>query len=162
MILYHGSHTAIEKPDLSFSRLRTDFGKGFHTTPIREQAIDWSRRYIFERKTAVVSSYSFLEDVNEDISRFRILEFNTHSKRWLDFITANRLGHADTEQWDLVIGGVANDRIFNTLELYFRNALTSAEAIRRLRYNKPNFQYCFRSQTLIDGHLHFSESEEIE
>ena len=34
MILYHGSYKAIEKPDLSFSRLRTDFGKGFYLTSI--------------------------------------------------------------------------------------------------------------------------------
>ena len=30
MILYHGSYAAIEKPDLSFARQRTDFGRGFY------------------------------------------------------------------------------------------------------------------------------------
>jgi len=39
MIMYHGSYKAVEKPDLAFSRLRTDFGKGFYLTPIKSQAL---------------------------------------------------------------------------------------------------------------------------
>ncbi|MDR1247545.1 MAG: DUF3990 domain-containing protein, partial [Clostridiales Family XIII bacterium] len=37
MILCHGSGVAVEKPNLSFSRERTDFGKGFYLTPLKEQ-----------------------------------------------------------------------------------------------------------------------------
>lgn len=33
------------------------------------------------------------------------------------------------------------------------------EAIGRLRYNKPNFQYCFKKQDLIDKYLKFIGSE---
>jgi len=161
MILYHGSYRAIEKPDLSFSREKTDFGRGFYTTPVKEQAVNWSRRFLREGGAAVISAYAFLEKAGDSISRFRILEFNTHSKKWLDFITASRLGQPLEVQWDLVIGGVANDKVFNTLELYFNGELTSAQAIRRLRYNKPNFQYCFKNQELINDFLHFSDAEEI-
>ncbi|MDR1827235.1 MAG: DUF3990 domain-containing protein [Methylobacteriaceae bacterium] len=161
MILYHGSYAAITKPDLSFARLKTDFGSGFHTTPIREQAVNWSKHFLREGKPAVVSAYAFLEKAGEDISRFKVLEFNTHSKKWLDFIMANRLGQPVGERWDLVIGGVANDKVFNTLELYFKGELTSAQAIRRLRYNKPNFQYCFKNQVLINDYLHFAGAEDV-
>jgi len=35
------------------------------------------------------------------------------------------------------------------------------EAIKRLRYEKPNLQMCFRTQTLIEKYLTFIESEEI-
>jgi len=38
MQLFHGSYLAVEKPDISFSRDNVDFGRGFYTTPIREQA----------------------------------------------------------------------------------------------------------------------------
>lgn len=38
MILYHGSYVEIKEPSLSFSRDNLDFGKGFYTTPIKEQA----------------------------------------------------------------------------------------------------------------------------
>ena len=42
MILYHGSYLSVKTPDTSFSRDNVDFGKGFYTTPIREQAISWA------------------------------------------------------------------------------------------------------------------------
>jgi hypothetical protein len=161
MILYHGSCSAIEKPDLAFARERTDFGRGFYTTPIKEQAERWARRLSADKKAAVVSSYKFLERTDEDISSYRVLEFNAHSKKWLDFITANRIGPQPEEAWDLIIGGVANDKVFNTLELYFKGEYTEREAIRRLRYNKPNYQYCFKSKELIDCYLRYSGSEEI-
>jgi len=45
MKLYHGSFTAIEAPNLSFSRDTTDFGKGFYTTTIQLQAEKWAERY---------------------------------------------------------------------------------------------------------------------
>lgn len=41
MILYHGSYLEIVKPDLKHSRDNVDFGRGFYTTPIYEQAEKW-------------------------------------------------------------------------------------------------------------------------
>lgn len=38
MIVYHGSYCRVERPELTFSRKKLDFGKGFYITPIREQA----------------------------------------------------------------------------------------------------------------------------
>lgn len=162
MILYHGSYVTIEKPDLSFSRLRTDFGKGFYVTPLKEQAISWSRRFIKEHGTAVISSYNFQAEAENTLpSEVKILEFDTHSVEWLDFITACRLGRPVDAEWDFVIGGVANDKVFDTLQLYFDGLIRAEEAIGRLRYNKPNFQYCFKNQSLIDEHLRYISAEVI-
>ena len=36
MIVYHGSYCRVERPELTFSREKLDFGKGFYITPIRE------------------------------------------------------------------------------------------------------------------------------
>ncbi|GHT87387.1 hypothetical protein AGMMS49960_10410 [Betaproteobacteria bacterium] len=161
MILYHGSHVAIEKPDLSFSRTRTDFGRGFYLTPIKEQAIKWSNRFARERGQAIISLYGFLqkpavEKLSDDL---KILEFDTHSVEWLDFITACRLGQEVDGEWDLVIGGVANDKVFDTLQLYFDGNIDADTAIGRLRYNKPNFQYCFKNQQIIDKYLQYLSCE---
>jgi hypothetical protein len=160
MILYHGSYTAIEKPNLSFSRLRTDFGRGFYLTPLKAQAMSWSQRFLRERGAAALSIYEFLPDHGNGLpSEIKVLEFDTHSLEWLDFITACRLGKSVDTEWDLVIGGVANDKVFDTLQLYFDKLIGPEDAIRRLRYNKPNFQYCFKTQSLIDGYLRFTGSE---
>jgi hypothetical protein len=162
MMLYHGSHRAIEKPDLSMSRLRTDFGKGFYLTPIKAQAVDWSRRFIRERGSAVVSAYEFLPRGDDRLPKnIKILEFDSHSLEWLNFITACRLGKPIDTKWDLVIGGIANDKVFDTLQLYFDELISAEEAIGRLRYNKPNFQYSFKRQSLIDKYLQFAGSEVV-
>jgi hypothetical protein len=162
MILYHGSYLAIEKPDLSMSRLRTDFGKGFYLTPLKDQAVSWSQRFLRERGTAIVSEYNFLPRIEDQLPKdTKVLEFNTHSREWLDYITACRLGTPVDAEWDMVIGGVANDKVFDTLQLYFENLIDANEAIGRLRYNKPNFQYCFKRQYLIDKYLQFTGSEAI-
>lgn len=163
MILYHGSYMAIERPDLSHSRKLVDLGAGFYTTPLKEQAVRWSEHFKAKGEKAVVSSYGFLERPAEDVlpKTLNILEFNTHSIEWLDFITACRLGRPVDQEWDLVIGGVANDKVFDTLQLYFDGLVPAEEAIRRLKYNKPNYQYCFKNQQLIDNYLHFVEAEEM-
>jgi hypothetical protein len=163
MILYHGSYSAIEKPDLSFCQNRTDFGKGFYLTPIKEQAIHWAKRFIKERGKAVISLYGFLQKpaVDKLPENIKILEFDIHSEEWLDYITVCRLGQESVTKWDLVIGGVANDKVFDTLQLYFDGLINAAEAIKRLRYNKPNYQYCFKNQQLLDDYLMYLEGHII-
>jgi len=162
MILYHGSYKAIEKPNLSFSRIRTDFGKGFYLTPIKTQAQSWSQRFLRELGTAVISIYDFLPKSEDKLpSDVKILEFDSHNIEWLNFITACRLGKTVDTNWDLVIGGVANDKVFDTLQLYFDGLIRAEEAIGRLKFSKPNLQYCLKSQVLIDKYLHFTRSEVI-
>ena len=159
MILYHGSYAVINQPDLSFSRLRTDFGKGFYLTPLKEQAISWAQRFCREYGQAFVSEYMFLLKPDAKLPyEIKTLEFLDHNRQWLDFITACRLGQPGDEEWDLVIGGVANDKVFDTLQLYFDKLIRAEEAIGRLKYSKPNIQYCFKSQALLDEYLKFRGS----
>lgn len=44
MILYHGSNIEIEKIELSKCRPYKDFGKGFYTTELQEQAEKMAKR----------------------------------------------------------------------------------------------------------------------
>ena len=159
MILYHGSYLTIETPDISFSRDNVDFGKGFYTTPIKEQAISWARRFKQKHGQSVVSIYEIDKKVLRD--NVSVLEFDTYCDEWLDFVVLCRSGrHGENiEKYDVIIGGVANDKVFNTIELFFDNLIDKAEAIKRLRYEKPNQQYCFKSQDVIDKCLKFISSE---
>ena len=159
MILYHGSYIAIEKPDIQYARLKTDFGRGFYLTPHREQALRWSARFLRSRGSAAISVYSFLPEPARMPKEARILEFDAHNLDWLNFITSCRLGQATDDAWDLIIGGVANDKVFDTLQLYFDRLLSADEAIGRLRYDKPNLQYCFKTQAFIDEFLQFMTAE---
>ena len=156
MILYHGSYLTIEKPDLSFSRNTVDFGKGFYVTPFKEQAAKWAARFKDTKGDSVISAYEFDDSI---ISELRILEFDTYSEGWLDFIVNCRKGNPALGEYDIIAGSVANDKVFDTIEEYVQGYRTKKQALGRLRYEKPNWQYCFKKQEIIDEFLHFIESE---
>ena len=89
----------------------------------------------------------------------KILKFDSYSEKWLDFILNCRRGK-DSADYDLVVGGAANDKVFNTVELFFGGLIDKAEAIDRLRYEKPNLQICFRTEKALFL-LHFEGSETL-
>ena len=157
MILYHGAYIEISKPDIIHSRENVDFGRGFYTTPIYEQAVKWCGKFKKRGKDGVVSFYEFDETA---FDRMKILKFNFYSEEWLDFIL-NCRRRKDTTDYDIVIGGVANDKVFNTVELFFDGLIDKREAINRLRYEKPNLQICFRSEKALDKYLKFERSEQV-
>lgn len=157
MILYHGSYIEIPNPDLEHSRLNVDFGQGFYTTPIYDQAVKWCSKFKRRGKNGIVSRYRFNEEAYREV---KTLTFDSYSEKWLDFILNCRRGK-DTTDYDIVAGGVANDRVFNTVELYFDNLIDKEEALKRLRYEKPNLQICFRTETVLKKYLHFEGSEQV-
>ena len=67
----------------------------------------------------------------------------------------------DSSDYDIVSGGVANDRVFDTIELYFENLISRSEAIGRLAMEKPNLQICFRRQEIMDNYLKFERSYRV-
>lgn len=157
MILYHGSFVEIREPDLKHSRANVDFGRGFYTTPIYEQAVKWCGKFKRQGKDGVVSCYRFDERAYREL---KVLRFDSYSEEWLDFILTCR-SEKDTSDYDIVVGGVANDKVFNTVELYFEHLIDKSEAITRLRYEKPNLQICFRTGAAIEKYLHFEGSEPV-
>lgn len=157
MILYHGSFIEVSHPDIVHSRKNVDFGVGFYTTPLYEQAEKWCKRYQDKGRNAYISVYELDEKALED---YEILRFESYSEEWLDFIM-NCRSENDTSDYDVVMGGVANDKVFNTVELYMSGLIDKQEAIGRLKYEKPNYQLAFRTQRVIDAVLCFKECEKL-
>ena len=159
MILYHGSLKEISLPDVYHSRNKLDFGKGFYLTPIKEQALSWAlRRKRQSGKKAVISAF----DLDIDVCRknFHVLEFVGYTEQWLEFIASCR-SLTDNSNFDMIIGSVADDRIFDTLELFFEGFIDKKEAMNRLRYTEPNLQICIRSQIILSQYLKFIRSEAV-
>ncbi|MGN0242796.1 MAG: DUF3990 domain-containing protein [Lachnospiraceae bacterium] len=156
MIIYHGSYMEVKNPDVSLSRANVDFGKGFYTTPLQEQAIKWARRFKEKRGNSIVSVYELDEEKMH--KEFLVKEFSSYSDEWLEYIVACRSG-ACVSQYDVIIGGVANDKVFDTIELFFDGLIEKSVAIDRLRYEKPNLQICFCSQDAINQCITFQGSE---
>lgn len=156
MTLYHGSYIEIKYPDLQHSRSNVDFGRGFYATPIYEQAEKWCGKFIRRGNSGDITEYEF-DDAS--LAELKVLKFDTYSEEWLDFILLCRRGQ-DISDYDVVIGGVANDKVFNTVELFFDGLIDKTEAIKRLRYEKPNLQVCLRTSKAIT-HLKFKRSVKL-
>ena len=156
MIVYHGGSVAVSVPDLVHSRKAVDFGPGFYVTPIREQAIRWSEKRKRRDGMAVVSRYEFDEAA---VDGLKILRFDSYSEEWLDFIVACRRLQ-DASDWDIVVGGVANDKVFDTLEAFFDGFATKEQTIGKLRIATPNLQICLRSEMALHA-LAFLGSEPV-
>lgn len=157
MILYHGSCVEVSAPDVEHSRKNVDFGQGFYVTPIYDQARKWAEKFARRGKPAVISRYRFDEN---GLNECKTCVFESYSAEWLSFILDCRSGR-DSSDYDIVVGGVANDRVFNTVELFFDGLIDQEEAIKRLKYEKPNLQIAFRSQCAINRYLHFEGSEQL-
>lgn len=157
MILYHGSYTEVAAPDIAHSRITVDFGRGFYTTPLWEQAQKWCKKFKDRKEAAIISVYTLDESAFREC---RVKKFDSYSEEWLDFILKCRRGD-DRTDYEIVMGGVANDKVFNTVELFYDGLIDRVEAIKRLRYEKPNFQVAFRSNDVIDRYLRYERSETV-
>ena len=108
MILYHGSYLEIQTPNLLHSSENVDFGRGFYTTPLYDQAVKWCEKFKRRGKNGIVSRYIFDEKAYQ---KLKILRFESYSEEWLDFILKCRTGN-DTTDYDIVIAyqeGYATD-----------------------------------------------------
>lgn len=61
----------------------------------------------------------------------------------------------------MVAGGIANDKVFNTVDLYFSVNISKEEALKRLAFIHPNLQICILNQEILDNHLRFLKAEGI-
>lgn len=80
---------------------------------------------------------------------------------WLDFIVASRSGKTPWVDFDMVEGGVANDRVIDTIEAYMIGNITQEMALGELAKHRPNNQLCLINQALIDECLHFVSVETV-
>ena len=97
---------------------------------------------------------------DENLGQWNVKRFKTYNKQWLDFVAQCRDGK-DVGDYDMVIGGIANDRVIITLDRYFTGEITQKEALGLLRFEKPNIQYCIRSEQMLQACLTYIESEQI-
>lgn len=153
MILYHTSSLSVNCPDIAYSRLYLDFGRGFYTTNNRVQAEKYANRLIKEGLPAFLNIYE-LDDSIDGVKR-KVFEF--YDGEWLDYVVACRRNEEHVV-FDIVEGGIADDDVFNTLDLYISELISREEAIASLRKKKPNWQICLCNQMIIENHLHFVES----
>ena len=155
MIVYHGTVDVILIPDVGHSKPYLDFGPGFYVTTYREQAEKWAlRKSLRSNKPAMVNLY----EMSQEVEGLQVLRFDTEDEEWLNFVCACRKGEDIHRQYDLIIGNVANDDVFKTVDMYSRGLWDKERALKEIRYYKLNDQLCFSSQEAIDKLLTYKES----
>lgn len=157
MKVYHGSTFRVDSPLASVCRDNLDFGKGFYVTDLREQAVNWAQRVAaINNMAAYLNVYEMdMESVHDN---YRVLTFDSYNEDWLDFVISCRRGIPVWKDFDIVEGGIANDRVFNTIELYFSNLIGKDKALKRLSFEYPNRQLCLINQEMIDHNLNYMET----
>lgn len=160
LTVYHGGTIEIQHPKVDAGRPNLDFGPGFYTTDIYVQAKDWALKIADDRKLEPVVSIYHLSQ-KDLLGNCRHLIFDSYDKDWLDFVTQSRLGNKPWKDYDYIEGGVADDRVVNTIRLYMGGFISADEALGRLKYFKPTNQICLLNQELTDRYLTFVESEKL-
>ncbi|MDM8242565.1 DUF3990 domain-containing protein [Phocaeicola barnesiae] len=160
MIVYHGSVYSIERPLANIDRKNLDFGQGFYVTDMKLQAERWGLRLGSRLgKNALLNVYEL--DFEQVVSKFKVLQFKAYDEKWLDFIVANRSGLNKWKEYDYIEGGIADDRVIDTIEAYMIGNITLEMALGQLAFHRPNNQICLINQRLIDDCLHFKSVEPI-
>ena len=149
LILYHGSNCNFDEVDISKSKDKRDFGKGFYTTTLREQAEDWAEALFDRYKGDGVFIYELELELAGELS---VKKYDGLSEEWLLMVQKNRTLGGIQHKFDIVQGPVANDKTARTIALYIAEIINANEAIERLRYNRANNQVSFHTPAAI-SHL---------
>ena len=149
MKVYHGGYRTVESPQILNSKFPKDFGKGFYCTELERQAVRWANRY----ERAVVSVYEYVPDKN-----LKTLVFKEMTEEWLDFIIDCRSG--GKHGFDIVIGAMANDQIFNYISDFIDGILTREQFWVLAKFKHPTHQICFCTKKALNT-LQFIDSNKV-
>ncbi|MDR3237498.1 MAG: DUF3990 domain-containing protein [Spirochaetia bacterium] len=148
MKLYHGSNLEVKNPKLLHHVRALDFGSGFYLTSSLEQASRWSQLKVKRQRNGkpIVSVFEIDEAKLLDLS---VLTFDNASADWLRFISSHRRLEIVEDDWDVVVGPVANDNTMPVLNLYFKGSYDEEEALKRLLPKKLKDQYAFKTEKAL-------------
>ena len=122
--VFHAGYEEITSPDVFKGRKNADFGQGFYLTDNEEFASRWVR----EKKGSdiVVNIYELnLEDLK--VKRFE------RNEEWFRYVFSNRRSMSDTlSEYDVIMGPIANDTIYDTLGIMTSGYLADEEAMKLL------------------------------
>lgn len=154
LTVYHGATCVVEQPLCNAGRPNLDFGQGFYVTDLREQAISWAKRQSADRDLKPLLNVYEL-DRERIYANYHCLRFEAYNEEWLEFIAHSRKGLEPWQGYDFIEGGVADDRVVDTVNLYLLGMMTVDVALERLAQHLPNNQMCLLSQPLVSECLSY-------
>ncbi len=163
MIVFHGSYMTVDRPLVAYGRLKVDFGRGFYLTELREQAAMWavsvSRRH--QGGVPILNLFDLDLDRAFALAGLRQRRFVAYDLDWLNYVVDCRRGGVLQAQYDIVEGGVANDNVIDTVELYENGVITAEQALGLLAHKNVNHQLALLNQQIVNDCLRYLGSEEV-
>lgn len=149
MILFHTGFSEIRQPDIHYGRKNADFGQGFYLSPDREFSCRWAR----ERN----GQDSFLNVYELDEKDLKI-KYLKRDGEWFSCIFANRRGRPDGfSGYDVIIGPIANDTLYDTMGILTSGFLSDSEALAVLTLGPEYTQWVIKSEKAL-SQLHWRSS----
>jgi hypothetical protein len=136
-----------------------DFGTGFYTTTDKEQAIKFTGKFKNLSENRIINIYEY--DEIAATNTLSILKFSKANTEWLSYVVANRSGSGKDNDFDIVIGPVANDRVYNVVESFELGDYSEDEAINRLLTFRLTDQVVFKTEKAL-LYLKYLKYEQIE
>lgn len=157
MIVYHGSDTIVDRPLILKAKRPLDFGGGFYVTSNKEQAVSWAIKVSYRNasKSRSVNIYDF--DYESAKKALTILHFDKADERWLDFICANRQMRCSAD-YDIVIGPVADDRVYRVVVEYENGDIDKETALKNLKAEQLCDQILFHTEKSL-AYLKYIKTE---
>lgn len=159
MIVYHGSNTIVNKPSIDHSFRNLDFGKGLYVTTVKEQAERWAKRKALFGKgmKPILNEY----EMAEDAVGLKVKNFGNDLDTWIDFVCKCRDGDLGYLEYDIIIGKVANDKVFRVVDMYHSGIWDKERALKEIKVYPVYDQIAFIFQKAIDKLLAFRTASEV-
>lgn len=162
VLLYHGSKSGIEGPIEPKSRKQCDFGKGFYMGTDPGQALTLICDYEKSKFYIVSVSVDKLAhiEVPADIDWAMLVAYHRGKMEKINGTPFYSKYRAMTLNKDLIIGSIANDRMFFVIDNFFVGNVTDMALINSLSALQLGKQYVAVSQKGCDA-VHIEAEVEL-
>lgn len=152
-LLYHGSKSGIEGKIEPKSRKQCDFGAGFYIGTEPSQALTLICDYESAKFYIVSVATDALKvlDVPADIEWAMLVAYHRGRMETVKGTPFYDKYQAMTEENDLVIGSIANDRMFYVIDNFFQGSLTDEALVNSLSALEHGKQYVAVTQKGCDA-----------
>lgn len=153
VLLYHGSKSGINGSIQPISRKQCDFGSGFYmgTEPVQALTLICD----FEKSKFYIVSVDMNElaqlDVPPDIDWAMLVAFHRGKMEKIKDTSFYNKYRSMAEKKDLVIGSIANDRMFFVIDNFFVGTITDAALVNSLSALQLGRQYVAVSRKACDA-----------
>ncbi|MBR3806587.1 MAG: DUF3990 domain-containing protein [Clostridia bacterium] len=148
MTVFHGSDTIVDAPRILGAKRPLDFGGGFYVTTSETQAKSWATKVSYRNNSnyRCVNRYEF--DLEKAKSSLNVMHFKKADEKWLDFVCDNRSGK-NTGDYDIVIGPVADDRVYRVVVEYENGDIDKETALKNLKTESLCDQIVFATENAL-------------